>query len=454
MTEPTVPADREAPGPDLDSLRREIGDLVQRYAEIAQAPSRFEPGSSLIPASGALIGAAEFRLMTEAVLQGWLTIAQFNAAFERELAEFLGVSTVLTCNSGSSADLLAISALTSPTLGDRALRPGDEVITLAAAFPTTVNAVVQNRLVPVFVDLTMPTYNVDVTLVEPAIGPRTRAIAIAHTLGNPFNVTEIERIAKRHDLWLIEDACDALGSTYQDKAAGSFGDVAAFSFFPAHHITMGEGGAVAARSEELGHLARSFRDWGRDCRCPPGRDDTCGQRLSQRFGDLPHGYDHKYVFSHMGYNLKITEIQAACGLAQLGRLPAFTAARKRNFGLLANRLKGLEDRLILPEATPGSDPAWLGFPITLREEAGTTRLNLVRFLEQSHIGTRLLFGGNLIRQPYFSGIPFRVAGELANTDRVTVDTFWLGLHPAITEEQVDYMGAKLEEYFRHPALWS
>lgn len=431
----------------LDSLRKEISKLVQQYAEAAFAPRDFVPGEDAIPPSGKVIGARELQLMVEASLDGWLTTGRFNEMFEAALGKFLGVPYVLTTNSGSSANLLALSALTSPKLGPRALKPGDEVITVAAGFPTTVNPSIQNRLVPVFVDVDIPTYNIDASKVEAAVSDRTRAIMVAHTLGNPFDLAEIKRIAEKYDLWLIEDCCDALGSTYDGKLVGTFGDIATLSFYPAHHITMGEGGAVFTRSPELKTLIESFRDWGRDCYCAPGCDNTCGKRFGQQLGSLPFGYDHKYTYSHLGYNLKITDMQAACGLAQLDRLEDFIAARKRNFALLKEKLSSLEEFLQLPEATPGSEPAWFGFPITLRETSGVERVDLLKFLDQNKIGTRLLFAGNLTRQPYFHNVEHRIVGGLENTDRIMKQTFWLGTYPALNDEHFAFIAEKLEEFF-------
>lgn len=431
----------------LDSLRKEISKLVQQYAEAAFAPRDFVPGEDAIPPSGKVIGARELQLMVEASLDGWLTTGRFNEMFEAALGKFLGVPYVLTTNSGSSANLLALSALTSPKLGPRALKPGDEVITVAAGFPTTVNPSIQNRLVPVFVDVDIPTYNIDASKVEAAVSDRTRAIMVAHTLGNPFDLAEIKRIAEKYDLWLIEDCCDALGSTYDGKLVGTFGDIATLSFYPAHHITMGEGGAVFTRSPELKTLIESFRDWGRDCYCAPGCDNTCGKRFGQQLGSLPFGYDHKYTYSHLGYNLKITDMQAACGLAQLDRLEDFIAARKQNFALLKEKLSSLEEFLQLPEATPGSEPAWFGFPITLRETSGVERVDLLKFLDQNKIGTRLLFAGNLTRQPYFHNVEHRIVGGLENTDRIMKQTFWLGTYPALNDEHFTFIAEKLEEFF-------
>ena len=352
--------------PSEAELRRQILVLVAEYAERFKQPAPFQAGVSSIPPSGKVIGARELEYMVEASLDGWLTTGRFNAAFERKLGEFLGLPHVLTVNSGSSANLVAVSALCSPLLGERALRPGDEVVTVAAGFPTTVNPLLVNRLTPVFVDVELGTYNVDVTQLEAAIGPRTRAIVLAHTLGNPFNLDVVTRLARQHGLWLVEDCCDALGSTWRGQRVGTFGDIGTLSFYPAHHITMGEGGAVFTRNPLLARVMASIRDWGRDCWCEPGRDNTCGRRFDWQLGQLPAGYDHKYVYSHLGYNLKITDMQAACGLAQLERLPEFIAARQRNFRFLRERLTGLEEFMILPEATPGSDPSWFGFPLTLR----------------------------------------------------------------------------------------
>lgn len=430
-----------------DSLRHEIAALVARYAETSLAPRPFVPGESVIPPSGKVIGARELQLMVEASLDGWLTTGRFNTAFEAGLASFFGLPHVLTTNSGSSANLLALTALTSPKLGARALKKGDEVITVAAGFPTTVNPTIQNGLVPVFVDIDVPTYNIDASLVEAAITPRTKAIMIAHTLGNPFNLAEIRRICDAHGFWLVEDCCDALGATYDDKLVGTFGDIGTLSFYPAHHITMGEGGAVFTKSAELKAILESFRDWGRDCYCAPGCDNTCGLRFAQKFGTLPQGYDHKYVYSHLGYNLKITDMQAACGLAQLERVDEFIAARRRNFDLLTERMTRLDEVLIRPEPTPRSNPSWFGYPMMLREEAGVARVDLLKFLDQHKIGTRLLFAGNLTRQPYFHGIEHRVVGDLTNTDRTMNGTFWIGLYPGLNETHFDFVVEKLEEFF-------
>ena len=380
-------------------------------------------------------------------LDGWLTTGRFNAEFEKRLAEYLGVAHVLTTNSGSSANLLAFTALTSPQLGARAIQPGDEVITVAAGFPTTVNPILQNGCVPVFVDIDIPTYNINVAQVEAAITPKTRAIMLAHTLGNPYDLEAITRIARAHHLWLVEDCCDALGSRYQGRLVGSFGDIATLSFYPAHHITMGEGGAIFTNNPDLKRIVESIRDWGRDCWCQPGCDNTCGKRFNWQLGELPQGYDHKYVYSHLGYNLKITDMQAACALAQLDRLPGFIEARRHNFAYLTERLAPLSDHLELPQETPDSEPSWFGYPISLTPTAATTRVDLLRYLDQHRIGTRLLFAGNLTRQPYMLGRNYRIAGNLTNTDRVMKDTFWIGLWPGLTQEMLDYTVDRLHSYF-------
>ena len=422
-----------------DHLREHILQMVEQYGQHKMAPQQFAPGVTPVPASGKVIGAKELRYLVDASLDGWLTTGRFNDAFERRLAGILGVKHVLTTNSGSSANLLALSALTSPELGDRAIRPGDEVITVAAGFPTTVNPILQNGAVPVFVDVTIHGYNVDVSQLEGAISKKTKAIMLAHTLGNPFDLDEVMRVAERYGLWVIEDCCDALGSTYRSRPVGSYGHIGTVSFYPAHHITTGEGGAVFTSNGRLKRLLESFRDWGRDCYCEPGRDNTCGRRYCWQLGDLPAGYDHKYTYSHAGYNLKMTDMQAAIGLAQLDRLPEFCKTRQRNFRYLAERLAALDGHLILPVATPCSDPSWFGFPITVKPTSPLSRTELVKYLDGHRIGTRLLFGGNLVRQPYMRDRPYRIVGELRETDRVMRDTFWIGVYPALSEEQLDYV---------------
>jgi len=437
---------------DTEGLDRLLRAIVKIFAgvhseNVLGIPPRFVPGETMIPASGKVVGAPEVSNMIDASMDAWLTSGRFNAEFEARLARFVGVPHVLTVNSGSSANLVGFAALTSPKLGDRAIRPGDEVIAVAASFPTTVNPILQHGAVPVFVDVDIPTYNIDVTKLEEALSDRTRAIMVAHTLGNPFNVSVVTDFARRHGLWLIEDCCDALGAEYAQRRVGTFGHLATLSFYPAHHITMGEGGAVLVNDPELKTIAESFRDWGRDCYCAPGKENTCGKRFCWKLGDLPFGYDHKYTYSHVGFNLKITDMQAACALAQLDRLEGFIAARRRNFRFLKERLRSLEEFLILPEATDASDPSWFGFLLTLRDGSATPRVDILQYLDQYKIGTRLLFAGNLTRQPSMKDRRYRVVGELVNTDKIMRDTFWIGVHPALTLEMLEFASEKLETYF-------
>jgi len=429
-----------------DQLRQEIIKLVGQYGALASQPAEFVPGQSVVPSAGKVVGAREMELMVEASLDAWLTTGRFNDAFEARLAQYLGVKHLITVNSGSSANLIAFSTLTSPKLGERAIKPGDEVIGVAAGFPTTVNPILQFGAVPVFVDVELGTYNIDASRIEAAIGEKTKAIMLAHTLGNPYNLEVVTALCKKHKLWLIEDCCDALGSTYDGKLVGTFGDIGTVSFYPAHHITMGEGGAVFTNNGELKQVAESFRDWGRDCYCAPGKDNTCGKRFCWKLGNLPQGYDHKYTYSHLGYNLKITDMQAACGLAQLDRLDGFVAARKRNFAWLKERLQSCAELLILPEATANSDPSWFGFPMTLRPEANLSRVDLLTYLDQAKVGTRLLFAGNLTRQPYMIGRNYRVVGDLDNSDRVMNDTFWIGVFPGLSEAMLDHAASKIETF--------
>lgn len=428
-------------------LRQEIAKLVQQFADITTAPKPFSPGESVIPPSGKVVGAREMQLMVEASLDCWLTTGRFNAEFEKKLAEFLGVKYLLSVNSGSSANLVAFSALTSPKLGERAIKKGDEVIGVAAGFPTTVNPIIQFGAIPVFVDVDANTHNINADLIEAAITPKTKAIMLAHTLGNPFNLTKVKALCEKYNLWLVVDCCDALGAKYDGKLVGTFGDIGTLSFYPAHHITMGEGGAVFTNNPQLRMIAESFRDWGRDCYCAPGCDNTCGNRFGQQFGSLPAGYDHKYVYAHIGYNLKITDMQAACGLAQLERAQEFIDTRKRNYELLKARLRKLNDFIDIAQATPNSEPSWFGFPVTLKETAGVNRVDLLKFLDQHKIGTRLLFAGNLTRQPYFQGVEYRVVGDLTNTDNTMNNTFWLGIYPGLGEEHFDFVAEKFEEFF-------
>ncbi len=431
----------------LEKLRSEIAVLVKEYAKEKYKEKVFVPGETLIPPSGKMLGEEELQNMVAASLDGWLTTGRFNAEFEKKLASFLGVKYCLSVNSGSSANLLAFSTLTSPKLGERAIKKGDEVIGVAAGFPTTVNPIVQFGAVPVFVDVDIKTHNVNADLIEAAITTKTKAIMLAHALGNPFNLGKVVELCKKYNLWLIEDTCDALGAEFNGQKCGTFGDIGTLSFYPAHHMTMGEGGAVFTNSPELKVIAESFRDWGRDCYCAPGCDNTCGCRFEQKHGDLPFGYDHKYVYSHSGYNLKISDMQAACGLAQLGKLDYFIAKRRENYTYLRSRLATLTDFLELPEPTPNSNPSWFGFPLTLKPEAGVTRVELTKYLDSHKIGSRLLFAGNLLKQPYFKDVHYRVVGELVNTDITMNQTFWLGVQPALTKENLDFVADKLEEFF-------
>ena len=428
-------------------LKQQILDLVEKYSLLKYKKKSFVEEIDTIPSSGKVIGSEELKNMIEASLDGWLTSGRFNLAFEKRFSEFVGVHHALTTNSGSSANLLAITALTSPKLGARALKPGDEVITVAASFPTTVNPILQNGMVPVFVDIDIPTYNIDPKKIEHAISERTRAIMIAHTLGNTFDLDMVMSMAKKYNLWIIEDCCDALGSLYKGQHVGSFGDIATCSFYPAHHITMGEGGMVFTKHSHLKSIVESFRDWGRDCYCDPGCDNTCGKRFGQQHGLLPFGYDHKYTYSHLGFNLKITDMQAACALAQMDRLSNFIELRKHNFKFLKEALKSCDEFLVLPEATPGSEPSWFGFPITLRDSANISRLDLLKYLDQSKIGTRLLFAGNLVRQSYFEGRNYRISGNLINTDKAMNDTFWIGVYPGLDDEKLSFIVKKIKLFF-------
>ena len=435
-----------------DQLRDRIRVLVGEYYREAFPASTFQPGSAPVPISGRVFDEQELQLLVDSSLDFWLTTGRFADQFEREFAKFIGVREAVLVNSGSSANLLAVTAITSPKLGDRRLRPGDEVITLAAGFPTTVNPILQNGLVPVFVDVDIPTFNVDVSYLEAALSTRTRALIFAHTLGNPFNLDAVTAFAKKHDLWLIEDCCDALGSTYNGQKVGAFGDLATVSFYPAHHITMGEGGCVLTNKPLLRSLVESFRDWGRDCWCAPGRENTCGKRFDWQLGQLPHGYDHKYIYSHVGYNLKATDMQAAVGVAQLQKLPAFIEARKCNFNYLKAGLKAVEEHFVLPEPTLKSDPSWFGFPLMLRETAAFSRNALMDFLNAKKIATRQLFGGNLIRQPAYAGLNYRVVGDLHNSDRVMNQAFWIGVYPGLTPAMLDYVLESINEIARKGVL--
>jgi len=429
-------------------IKNKILNLVKNYSNIKFKETEFVPGVSEVPVSGKVIGSLELQNMVVASFDGWLTTGRFNQQFEEKLSKYLGIKCLLTVNSGSSANLIAFSTLTSPKLKDRAIQKGDEVISVAAGFPTTVNPIVQFGAIPVFVDVKIPTYNIDENLVESAITNKTKAIMLAHTLGNPFNVKKIKEICDKYNLWLIEDSCDALGSKFDNQNVGTFGDLATLSFYPAHHITMGEGGAVFTNSKKLERIAESFRDWGRDCYCEPGKDNTCNKRFSWQLGDLPFGYDHKYTYSHLGYNMKITDMQAACGLAQLESLNEFISKRKNNFNFLHKNLESLKEFLILPEPEKNSEPSWFGFPLTLKKNRQYNRQALIQYLSDSKIGTRLLFSGNLTKQPYMKNITFKVHGDLKNTDLIMENTFWIGLYPGLSKKQLEYSIDKILNFFK------
>ena len=431
----------------LNEIRSQINILVKEFCDERYKKSPFSPGETPVPVSGKVIGLEETENMVNAALDGWLTAGRFNAEFEAQLAKFVGVNHVLAVNSGSSANMIAFSTLTSPKLADRAIMAGDEVITVAAGFPTTVNPIMQNGAVPVFVDVELETHNINADLVESAITNKTKAIMLAHALGNPFNLEVIKSLCEKYNLWLVEDCCDALGATFDGQNVGTFGDIATLSFYPAHHITMGEGGAVFTNDNELKAIAESFRDWGRDCYCKPGEGNTCNKRFCWQLGDLPYGYDHKYTYSHMGFNMKISDMQAACGVAQMKKLENFIAARKANFGYLYERLSSCEEFFHLPQATPKSIPSWFGFPLVLKEGLGLSRVELLQYLDDAKIGTRLLFAGNLTRQPYMKDKKYRIAGSLKNTDIIMEQTFWVGLYPGLQTEHLDYTVSKIEEFF-------
>jgi CDP-4-dehydro-6-deoxyglucose reductase, E1 len=429
-------------------IKNNILNLVNNYSNINFNEKEFVPGVSDVPVSGKVIGALEIKNMVEASLDGWLTTGRFNKKFQEELSNFLGVKCLLTVNSGSSANLIAFSTLTSHKLKERAVQKGDEVISVAAGFPTTVNPIIQFGAIPVFIDVKIPTYNIDENLIEEAITKKTKVIMLAHTLGNPFNIKKIKDICEKYNLWLIEDSCDALGSKFDGKNVGTFGDLATLSFYPAHHITMGEGGAVFTNSKKLERIAESFRDWGRDCYCEPGKDNTCNKRFGWKLGDLPFGYDHKYTYSHLGYNMKITDMQAACGLGQLNRLESFIKKRKENFNFLYKNLKDLEEFLILPEAEVNTEPSWFGFPLSLVNNTKHNRNDIIQYLNSNKIGTRLLFSGNLIKQPYMKDVNFRTHGQLKNTDFIMNNTFWIGLYPGLSLKHLEYVIDKFKNYFK------
>lgn len=432
------------------NLRARILSLTKQYYAEAFPGQEFIPGVTSVPVSGRVFDETELQFLVDSSLDFWLTTGRFAEDFEKGFARLFGLRHAILVNSGSSANLLALTALTSPQLGERALQPGDEVITVAAGFPTTVNPIILNQLVPVFVDVDIPTYNIDISQLEIARSERTRAVMLAHTLGNPFNLDAVTDFAKRHNLLLIEDCCDAVGAIYNGQSVGTFGDLATVSFYPAHHITMGEGGAVLTNKPQYKKLVESFRDWGRDCWCAPGKENTCGKRFDQQLGDLPHGYDHKYTYSHIGYNLKATDMQAAVGVAQLQKLPRFIEKRRKNFDYLAEKLADLQDFFLLPQATPNSIPSWFGFPIFVRPETGLTRDTVIRLLESRKIGTRLLFGGNLTRQPAYRNQNYRIVGNLERTDDVMRNVFWIGIYPALTEEMLNYVAESLTDICKQP----
>ncbi len=429
------------PGP----LRQEILSMVQNFASESLKVADFLPGETPVPVSGKVLDPSDIAALVDASLDGWLTAGRFHEDFERALARYVGARSALFVNSGSSANLVALSALTSPKLGKRALKPGDEVLTVAAGFPTTVNPIMQNNLRPVLVDVNLGTYDAIPEMLREAVSPKTKAIMMAHTLGNPFDLDTVRELCDKHGLWLVEDSCDALGSTYDGKKTGSFGDTATLSFYPAHHITTGEGGAVFVKSPLVRKQAESFRDWGRDCYCETGHDNTCHKRFEWQLGTLPVGYDHKYIYSHIGYNLKATDIQAALGLSQLKKIDRFSEARRKNFKHLLDGLSKVQG-LIMPRATEKSDPSWFGFPITLDPKHPVDREELMRFLDSRKIGTRLLFAGNLTRQPAYKNVDWRIVGNLTNTDIVMKRTFWVGTYPGLTPIMLDYVVASIREF--------
>ena len=432
-----------------DALRQQILSLVGEYYSEAFPKKPFLGGISQIPVSGKVFDESELTNLVDSSLEFWLTSGRFSQEFEEQFAKVMGVKHAMLCNSGSSANLLAVSALKSDRLGERALVDGDEVITMAAGFPTTVNPIIQNRLIPVFIDCELGTYDATAENIQAAVSPKTRAIVMAHALGNPFNLDAVMSIAKENNLFVIEDSCDAVGATYDGKPVGSFGDLSTASFYPAHHVTMGEGGCVQAKTASMRKIVESLRDWGRDCWCPTGHDDTCGRRFDWQLGGLPYGYDHKYTYSHIGYNLKLTDMQAAVGVAQLKKLPEFIAARRKNFNRLYEGLKKYEEFFILPQTTPKSEPSWFGFLLTVRPGAPFTRFEIVQHLESRRVATRQLFGGNLLAQPAYQNIEHRISGDLTNTEIVSTNTFWIGVFPGLTDEMIDFMIATIHEFMNN-----
>jgi len=433
---------------DLSEIKNKILELVKKYCEHFFKEKEFIPGTSSIPVSGKVLDFEEISNLINSSLDAWLTTGRFNSEFQKQLASFLGVKIALTVNSGSSANLLAFSSLTSDRLGERKINQGDEVITCATGFPTTIAPIIQNGAIPVFIDATVPNYNINTEIIEKALTKKTKAIMLAHALGNPFDVDAIVDICKKKNLWLIEDNCDALGSKYNNKYTGSFGDIATQSFYPAHHITMGEGGAVITNNIKLKRIIESFRDWGRDCYCETGKDNTCNKRFKWQLGDLPFGYDHKYTYTHLGYNFKITDMQASIGLAQLKKLSNFIEIRKKNFNFLYNSLNEYSDIFYLPEATKKSNPSWFGFPLTIKEESNIKRADLINFLESRKIGTRLLFAGNVTKQPFIKNYKFEIHGDLNMSDLIMKNTFWIGLYPGLSKEKLSYVVQSIKDYIK------
>ncbi len=429
-------------------IKNKIHALIEEYHKEMFKEKAFVPGESSVPVSGKVFDHKEMQYIADSGMDAWFTTGRFNTEFEKKLAKYINVKSVLTVNSGSSANLVAFSALTAHELGDRAIKPGDEVITVAASFPTTINPMLQYGVVPVFLDINIPSYEMDVAHLEKAVSPKTKAVMMAHTLGNTFDLGAVKAFCDKYKLWLIEDCCDALGARYNGKHVGTFGDIGTLSFYPAHHITMGEGGAVFTSNAKLKKIMESFRDWGRDCWCETGKDNTCGKRFTQQLGDLPYGYDHKYTYSRQGFNLKITDMQAALGLAQLEKLDSFVETRRHNFRMLTEVLAKHTDKIILPQATPNSDPSWFGYLITVKKEAGITRDQLTQKLNEKKINTRLLFAGDIRKQPYFSDYEYRVVGDLPNTETVMNDTFWIGVTPMINDEMIEYMGRCFDEILK------